>query len=416
MELLTALAVVVTLAVPDRGNANVSLAAEGRFVAAVWSASAPGGATDIYSATSRDGGQTFSGPVRVNAKPGDARVNGEQPPRVVLVARRGGLPALVVIWTARGETGTRLLSSRSDDGGRTFGASTILTGVDAAGNRGWQSAAAGPDGVVRTLWLDHRELATHESHASGSHPGGHSVNPEQNASRAAKRDGVALAQLSKLYIGAAGGSAGAPVAITGGVCYCCKTALAAGKGEAMFAAWRHVYPGNIRDIAFAASRDGGRTFTTPIRVSQDQWALDGCPDDGPAMAVDAAGVVHVAWPTVVERPEPHKSIFYSWSADGRTFAPRARITPIGRNVAHPQIVVHAAGVTVVWDQVADGTRKVFAARRSRSNRNFAPVLLSDNDTPSSYPAAVVSGDAIVTAWTAGAPGTSSIAVRRIPLN
>jgi len=27
-----------------------------------------------------------------------------------------------------------------------------------------------------------------------------------------------------------------------------------------FAAWRHVYPGNIRDIAFTVSRDGGRTL------------------------------------------------------------------------------------------------------------------------------------------------------------
>jgi hypothetical protein len=386
----------------------VSLAADGPFVAAVWSASAPGRATDIYAAASRDGGETFSNPVRVNSTPGDARVNGEQPPRVVLVSRRGDVPAIVVVWTSRGEAGTRLLSSRSEDGGRTFGASAIVAGSEAAGNRGWESAAVGPDGVVRALWLDHRELATRESHGGGSHHQKHGGSP------AAKRDGVAMAQLSKLYIGGIAGSS-TPLPITGGVCYCCKTALAAGKGTAMFAAWRHVYPGNIRDIAFAASRDGGRTFSDPIRVSEDQWALDGCPDDGPAMAVDAAGVVHVAWPTVVERPEPHKSIFYSWSTDGRSFAPRVRITPIGRNVSHPQIVAHGAGVTVVWDEVIDGTRKVFAARRSRSNRNFAPVLLSESDTPSSYPAAVVSGDAIVTAWTAGAPGASSIEVRRIPL-
>jgi hypothetical protein len=68
----------VTLAMPGRANANVSLAASGSFVAAAWSASVPGGGTDIYAAASSDGGTTFSTPARVNAESGDARVNGEQ--------------------------------------------------------------------------------------------------------------------------------------------------------------------------------------------------------------------------------------------------------------------------------------------------------------------------------------------------
>src|SRR5215475_2745973 len=76
-----------TLAVADRTNSNVSLAANGTVVAAVWAASQPSGSTDIYSAVSRDSGMTFGQPVRVNARPGDARVNGEQPPRVALRSR-----------------------------------------------------------------------------------------------------------------------------------------------------------------------------------------------------------------------------------------------------------------------------------------------------------------------------------------
>jgi hypothetical protein len=373
----------------------------------VWSASAPGGATDIFASTSRDGGETFSKPARVNSTPGDARVNGEQPPRVVLIPKQGGAPAIVIIWTAKGATGTKLLSSRSDDGGATFQVSAIVAGSDAPGNRGWESAVAGPDGEVHALWLDHRELAKSESHGGGHHAG-------HDGSATATRDGVAMAQLSKLYVGTIG-SAAAPKAITGGVCYCCKTSIATGKGDAIFAAWRHVYPGNIRDIAFTSSRDGGRTFSEPIRVSEDKWALDGCPDDGPAMAVDTAGVVHIAWPTVVDRPEPYKAIFYSWTTDGRMFAPRVRMTPAGRNVAHPQLVAHGAGMAVLWDEVIEGTRRVFALRRSRSGNNFAPVAVSDASRSASYPAAVVSGDAIVAAWTSGGPNDSEIVIKRIPV-
>src|SRR5262249_9803663 len=155
-------------------------------------------------------------------------------------------------------------------------AATTVGDSDAAGNRGWHNAVADGKGGVYTVWLDHRELArdegmatSHHEHAGGSKP-----------------DGVAMAQKSKLFVASLDGAV-PPHAVTGGVCYCCKTALAVGGDGAVYAAWRHVYPGNLRDIAFAASRDGGRTFSAPVRVSEDRWMLEGCPDDGPAIAIDA---------------------------------------------------------------------------------------------------------------------------------
>jgi hypothetical protein len=145
-------------------------------------------------------------------------------------------------------------------------------------------------------------------------------------------DGSARAQLSKLYFGRLDGSV-APRALTGGVCYCGKTAVAAGSDGSLFAAWRHVYPGNVRDIAFTASRDGGRTFAAPVRVSDDQWVLDGCPENGPAMAVDGLNRVHMVWPTLVSGStagsEPTLALFYAVSTDGRQFTPRERIPTEG---------------------------------------------------------------------------------------
>ena len=54
----------------------------------------------------------------------------------------------------------------------------------------------------------------------------------------------------------AGTVTGSARALTSGVCYCCKTSLAIADGS-VYAVWRHVYPGNMRDIAFTVSRDGG---------------------------------------------------------------------------------------------------------------------------------------------------------------
>src|SRR5687768_4657651 len=89
------------LAVQDRTNAHPSIAAIGRFVAITWGAAPKDGATDIYTATSRDAGRTFESPTRVNDARTQANLSGEQPPRVTLAPRPGQEPSIVVVWTAK---------------------------------------------------------------------------------------------------------------------------------------------------------------------------------------------------------------------------------------------------------------------------------------------------------------------------
>ena len=294
MTFLIALALALgttTLTVPGRTSSNVSMAADGRSVAVVWSASAEGGSTDIYSAFSRDGGATFSSPTRVNSTPGAPRVGGEQPPQVALVSRPGAVPAIVVVWTEKGTSGTTLMTAQSVDGGRTFGRSVPVPGSEAAGNRGWEAIAADRRGRVHAIWLDHRELAQPASGAATTHPAEHVMPAPAAGGAAAATDGVARAQRSKLYFATLGERTPAK-AITGGVCYCCKTTLAAGAEGSLYAAWRHVYPGNLRDIAFTVSRDGGRTFASNVRVNEVPGTAGLF---GATVAMDRQHRAHVAW-------------------------------------------------------------------------------------------------------------------------
>src|SRR5471032_983244 len=149
----------VELGVAGRQNANASITAAGNFVVVAWGAAAEGGATDVFAAISRDEGRTFTVPVRVKDVVGDARLSGEQPARVSLVPRRGADPSIVVTWTAKGEKGTRLVSARSDDSGRSFARAAVVPGSDAAGSRGWESTTVDREGHVVTMWLDHRAVA-----------------------------------------------------------------------------------------------------------------------------------------------------------------------------------------------------------------------------------------------------------------
>src|SRR5262249_45751050 len=102
-----------TLSVAGRTNANVTLAASGTLVAAVWAASLPSGATAIYVAVSRDAGTTFGQPVRVNAKAGDAHVTGEQPPRAAIRSKGNTPPEIDAVWTSKNDLGGTIVTARS---------------------------------------------------------------------------------------------------------------------------------------------------------------------------------------------------------------------------------------------------------------------------------------------------------------
>jgi hypothetical protein len=391
----------------------VSIASAGNIVALVWAASQAGSPTEIYAATSRDGGRSFAEPVRVSGPDSPADVGGEQPPQVAL-AGVSTAPIITVVWTSKGKAGTRLFTATSTNSGKTFGSPAVVPGADAPGNRGWESIAVDSRGRVAAIWLDHRDMA-HTGADAGAH-GEHQHGAEGTASPsgAATIDGAARAQASQLMFATIGDAAPAH-GVARGVCYCCKTALISGQGDAIYAAWRHVYPGNRRDIAFAVSRNGGRTFTEPVRVSDDGWQIDGCPENGPAMAVDSAQRVHVIWPTLVRDASGSSlRLFHASTSDGRTFTQRTAV-PVSGAAYHPRLVTAADGSLVAaWDEVVNGARRTRLARgrpESSGRVTFTPL---DFSTPAMYPALTATPDGVVLAWSAGATGGSRISVVRVP--
>ena len=204
--------------------------------------------------------------------------------------------------------------------------------------------------------------------------------------------------------------------VIGGVCYCCKTATAFGLAGEVYVAWRHVYSGNLRDIAFASSGDGGRTFVPPVRVSEDKWAINGCPEDGPVLAVDRQSRVHIVWPTVVsEGGEMVKALFHAVSRDGRTFSERMRL-PTNGQANHPQMAFAGDGsLTVAWDESGDGSRRVALARGvvNAEGRVGFERLASSGARMGTYPAVAHAPEGFVLAWTTGDPAKSTIRIESI---
>jgi hypothetical protein len=389
-----------TLGLADQANAVPSLAALDRTVVAAWTTTG-GSVTNIHIAVSTDGGATFSSPRRVNDRDGEATANPEQAPRVV-ISGTGKTSSITVFWSQRGDAASGPRSdivrmSKSIDGGRTFSPARTIHNATFSGARGWHSAAAGADGTIHVVWLDGREAERRiaSMKAAGSAMAGKGLPPQDVFHAAIAPDG----HLTETVIAR-------------DVCFCCKTAVAVDAKGAVYAAWRHIFPGSMRDIAFASSQNNGKQFTPLVRVAEDNWQLNGCPEDGPSLAVDQSGTIHIAWATLVSGTE--KGIFYATSRDGKVFSPRSRVpTPGSINSGHVQLAVTSeGGAALAWDQVVEGVKKVAFTRVSAQGAFERSTVLSGDETASN-PSVVSAGRDVVVAWTARASvkGSDQAAIR-----
>jgi len=389
---------VVRLGISGATNAGAGVAASGDRVVVTWAATV-GEKTNVYAATSLDEGRTFAGPVRVNDVGGDARMSGEQAPRITLGRD------LAIGWVSRlgGQSSIRV--ARSTDDGRSFAPARSLHPPALAGLRGWPSFTMGDGDVVHAAWLDTRqaaaENAAHAAHGSTAHQAaqGHHGSTRQDLFHAsASADGTWT-----------------ETTVATDVCFCCKTAVTTAPDGVVYVAWRHVYPTNLRDIAVAHSGDGGRTFSEPVRVSEDHWQIDACPEDGPSIAVTDDGVLHVAWPTMLQDGDQKKAVFYASSSDGgRTFSPRVRIDQAGEKVhaGHPQIARAGGRVFVVWDETT-GTGFRIQLREVGPAAGVGSIATLSDDGSATYPAIAGTRSSVVAAWTRRSAGQSEIVVRRI---
>jgi len=94
-------------------------------------------------------------------------------------------------------------------------------------------------------------------------------------------------------------------------------------GDPVALTWRRVFPGDVRDMVLAISRDGGRTFGDPALVSADHWKINACPHRGGAVGLDAKGRVYMSWYT--EGRDIRPDLRFAVSPDGRRFGPPKRL-------------------------------------------------------------------------------------------
>jgi len=222
--------------------------------------------------------------------------------------------------------------ARSNDGGGSFSPPAILNDDRQLISHRFDALATDGRGRVAVVWLDARSRTA------------------KTANKSPQTDVGLYAAVS-----ADGGeNFGKNRRVADHSCQCCRTALTwTTAGPVAF--WRHVFGRNIRDFAIA-NLDGGPI----VRVTDDEWEIDGCPHHGGGIAADGRGNLHMAWFT---NGEKRKGIFYRRVA--RTDFSKADARPdmsaplpLGdpaRQAGHPAVAAAGDRVLLTWREF-DGQR------------------------------------------------------------
>jgi hypothetical protein len=298
---------------------------------------------------------------------GGIEPHGEAPP----VITSGGAGVVYALYTVGREGEGRFPKSalrfaRSEDAGATWSVPVSVNEGEAFGSHNFHSLLAGPDGRVYAAWLSN-------------------VRGASAVWLRASRDGGRTWD-------------GARAIHDAPTCPCCRTALALDADGTLYAAWRKIFDGDVRDIAVIASRDGGATWAGPVKPRDDGWVFDGCPHAGPSMRVGADGAVHIAWWT---GKGGEAGVWYARSNDhGTTWQAQPIDTAARSAPAHVQLALSSEGtVVVVWDDGKSARPGILLRASTDGGEHFGRLLtLSDGQTAASYPVLAIHGDSLTVAW------------------
>ena len=309
----------------------MTLAADGDRVAAAWAATGSDGHRHLRWRVSDDGGAHVR-----RARSASTTSTATRAPTAS--SRRASLlkgHAVDVVWVSKRDGVAGIRAAASTDGGRTFAPARSITPTGVTGARGWESAALGADGAVHAVWLDGRDAspparrqpaaassaAAADAHHHGADAAGH-LSRDVERGRRAGRDRRRRERLLLLQDRGRDRAA----------------ATSSSRGGTSFPAACATSPSRARPTAAAR-------FRRRSRVSEDNWKIDACPDDGPAMAIDADGALHVVWPTLVQdaaAARDGRSSRRSAATAASTFSPRAaRRRAATAAPAHPRLATDA---------------------------------------------------------------------------
>jgi hypothetical protein len=282
-------------------------------------------------------------------------------------ALAGSGSTLVAHWLERSGRSTYaydIRMVRSSDGGATWSTPVTPHRDQTASEHGFVSLWPQEGGAVAAVWVDGRR----------SGPGG-GMN-------------LRTATLS------ASGDLSDEVELDDRICDCCQTAVAL-TSDGPIVVYRDRTADEIRDIAVVRLVNGA--WTASAKVADEQWRINACPVNGPAVAAQRRDVA-VAWFTAAGGT---RRVEVAFSADaGASFGTPAMVDdghPVGR-VGIIMLDDGAALVSWLEDTGAGAEVRVRRVSPTGERGTAQTVARTASGRPSGFPRMARAGDRVVFAW------------------
>jgi hypothetical protein len=243
--------------------------------------------------------------------------------------------------------------TQSFDNGKSWTDAKPLVNDTASYDQRYYDVALLPNGEVGIIWLDNRKTSDKEG--------------------------------SALYFASTNGKNGfeKEKLISESCCQCCRTDLYVDRKGSIHVLFRGIIQDSIRDMVYINSTNGGKSFSKPKRISEDNWVIKGCPHTGPAMAENKEGI-HFAWFTGGMK----KGCFYTKTADnGKNFVMHDSVSLLG---SHPQLTsLSNEDLFIVWDEATSNNNKpgkrIGIQHRTRAGKSESKTYITPQNAYASYP-------------------------------
>lgn len=276
--------------------------------------------------------------------------------------------------------------SYSADNGRTWAAPFSPHNDGTKTEHGFASLFSMPGGGLGLVWLDGRAMAS--TPATGAmagmdHGGGDMTVRFASFDTQWKQTGDAL--------------------IDARVCECCPT-TAVVTSEGVLTAFRNRSDDETRDIYVSRLEKG--KWSVPKAAHADDWRIDACPVNGPALSARGRDVV-IAWFTG-KNNQNHAFAAFSKDA-GQTFG-----APIAlddeKTLGRVDVEMLSDGTAIAtWIESTTAGAQLRARRVEPSGQRSAPVTIADMSAArsSGYPRMALNGTEMVFAWTENVAGKAA---------
>ena len=321
-------------------------------------------------------GADFSTPIQVNTQAEKISTRGENRPKIAI----DGVGNIYLSWVTplakRFTSNVRFsfLAANSQEATApiTVNNDGLLTG------HSFNELSVTTSGNIFISWLDGRAKFT------------------------AKKQGKRL-RTSELYLGYANFITGERQFtnryIEKGTCVCCRIAMTLDERNLPVMMWRHVFGDNYRDHALTTMTE--KTMPNIMqRVSFENWQVNGCPHQGPALlvtpSINKTQRIHMAW---YNNAPDAKGLFYGYSDNqGKSMSDTYHFSQQNKPEHPAMLMVNDGKIQLVWREF-DGQSFVIRTMRGTGNKLWSKAkVIAHHQGEVDYPYLIAIKGVIYLHW------------------